>query len=72
MYLARTYSAHNSFVDHMEVSMGNNENTACNYLYSNGIYDQCIVKWKIGYENTTPRIEDGSDIFGDVPSHEQL
>jgi hypothetical protein len=56
----------------MEVSMGNNENTACNYLYSNGIYDQCIVKWKIGYENTTPRIEDGSDIFGDVPSHEQL
>jgi hypothetical protein len=72
MYLARSYTAHDSFVDHLEVSTGNNESTAWQYIYSNGIDDQSVTKWRINYEPTATFIEEGEDIFGDVLSEDEL
>jgi hypothetical protein len=61
MYLGRTYSAHTSFVDHMEAT------AASSALYTAGVEDQCLMKWRLNYEQEVPHAEEGRDIFGEVP-----
>lgn len=69
MFLARSYTAHNSFVDHVEVSANGAD---YHYLYTSGIDDQCVAKWRISSESSTVPAEGGFDVFGDVPTEEQL
>jgi hypothetical protein len=45
MCLAKSYSAHVSFVNQCENSPGSFE-----YLFTSGITDECIMKWKLKTE----------------------
>lgn len=44
MCLAKTYTAHISFVNQIETHQN------AQYLYTSGILDECIMKWKLNEE----------------------
>lgn len=67
MYLGRSYAAHNSFVDNMESSPAHNDSGQL-FLYTSGLEDQCLMKWKIEYEPNEASIKHGPDIFGEMPA----
>ena len=48
MFLAKTYAGHTSFINQIE--LGNDQN----YLFTTGIEDECLIKWKIGFEVKIP------------------
>jgi hypothetical protein len=45
MCLAKSYSAHVSFVNQCETTPGN-----IDYLFTTGITDECIMKWRFMQE----------------------
>lgn len=47
MCLAKSYSSHVSFVNQCEISKANDNKT---YLFTSGITDECIFKWRLKEE----------------------
>lgn len=52
MHLAKTYSAHSSFINQLELLRiyNNRKKENKNYLFSTAINDECVMKWKLQIE----------------------
>lgn len=75
MCLAKSYSAHVSFVNQCERTMINGNKT---YLFTSGITDECIFKWKLKDEeqywdldNLTYKLEQ-PDIFAELVTKDKF
>lgn len=73
MCLAKTYAAHISFVNQCKTNKKNQD-----YLFTTGIHDECIFKWKFIYEELLWDLDNleyqsnHPDIFSEIIPRQQF